>query len=623
MFGLKLLLDLATLPPLRYTPLNLSAFAFPSRMEFASMRRAFLFVLFVSALVLLWNTTAAVAATARAERPTYVLGQKWIRSDGAYELVRFEADRYVFAARPGQEIVLTKDLAIARVVQAHQVVEFDPPIRLGWPLEVGKWGTSLGFWRTPDFTSGVSARLDWSVDAYEDVRTPAGTFKAFRISISTTPTQTHVQQRWPGYTGKVWYAPDARQFVKAEGRAEIGLSDYQVIALDRPVPAPPPVAAPAPEGRAPPSIAVRFPEDGARLDSPSTVVAAVITSPRGIAQVAVRLNEAVVHQQREQPPRASVLLTVPVALQEGVNTIEVSASDAEGVSQRFVRKVTYGPPAAATGTVKAPPPSRERWAVVIGIGKYDRPEIPPLRYSATDAEKFYELLTTQAGFKKDRVLLLTDKTERRPTLRNMKWALGTFLARSAGKDDLVIIFYAGHGAPEIDPRGIESDGLAKYLVPIDADSDDLYATGFPMDELQTIFARIEAEQVVVFLDACYSGAAGGRTFASKRTRASRVDDLFLERLTRSKGRVVVTASRASEVSLELPELGHGIFTHYLIQGFRGTADLDRDGIVSLQELYQYVEQQVIRKSRAVGGNQHPVMKGEVEGILPLVKVGSR
>jgi len=144
-----------------------------------------------------------------------------------------------------------------------------------------------------------------------------------------------------------------------------------------------------------------------------------------------------------------------------------------------------------------------------------------------------------------------------------------------------------------------------------------------MDELQTIFGRIEAERVVAFLDACYSGAAGGRTFASKTTRAGSVDDLFLERLTRSKGRAIITASRPAEVSIELPELGHGIFSYFLVNGLKGAADLNRDGIVSLQELYEYLEQQVTTKSRAVGGNQHPVMKGELEGVLPLAKVRSR
>ena len=81
--------------------------------------------------------------------------------------------------------------------------------------------------------------------------------------------------------------------------------------------------------------------------------------------------------------------------------------------------------------------------------------------------------------------------------------------------------------------------------------------------------------------------------------------------------------RTSEVSIELPELGHGIFTYYLVNGLKGAADLNRDGIISLQELYEYVEQQVSAKSRAVGGNQHPVMKGELEGVLPLAKVGGK
>jgi hypothetical protein len=49
----------------------------------------------------------------------------------------------------------------------------------------------------------------------------------------------------------------------------------------------------------------------------------------------------------------------------------------------------------------------------------------------------------------------------------------------------------------------------------------------------------------------------------------------------------------------------------------------RDGIVSLQELYEYVEQQVTVKARGAGGNQHPVMKGEMQGALPPSKVRAR
>ena len=373
------------------------------------------------------------------------------------------------------------------------------------------------------------------------------------------------------------------------------------------------------------AIQFRHPEERARVTDEASVAAAVATSSQGVTEVSVILNGAQVFQQRERSPKKSVAIAAPIKLREGANTIVVRATSADGLVQQEVRTVTYERP---TAPPEGPTPprlgtSRDRWAVVIGVGRYASPDIPSLRYSVADAEAFAQLLIERGGFKKENVLLLTEKTERKPTLRDMKWALGTFLARSAKKEDLVVIFYAGHGAPEIDPRGSEPDGLAKYLVPSDADPNDLYATALPMDELQIIFDRIEAERVVVFLDACYSGAAGGRTFASKRTRALRVDDVFLDRLARSRGRAIITASRASEVSLELPELGHGLFTHYLLQGLRGTADLDRDGVVTLQELYTYLEQQVTQKSRGVGGNQHPVMKGEMEGQLPLVKVGGR
>jgi hypothetical protein len=376
------------------------------------------------------------------------------------------------------------------------------------------------------------------------------------------------------------------------------------------------------------AVSVRYPEDKARVTEESSVVAAIVTSSKGVARVSVSLNGAEVSQQVERTPPTSLVVTTPVTLRAGANAIVISATDTTGTTRQDVRTVTYDPPKVAA----APPPAlpappavavRNQWAVVIGVGRYESPAIPGLRYTVPDAEAIYQTLIGPAGFKKDNVLLLTDRSERKPTLRNIKWALGTFLGRSAQKDDTVLIFFAGHGAPEVDTRGLERDGLAKYLIPSDADPDDLYSTALPMDELQTIFGRIEAERVVAFLDACYSGAAGGRTFAARKTRATNVDDLFLERLTRSKGRAIVTASRPSEVSIELPELGHGIFTYYLVNGLKGAGDLNRDGIVSLQELYEYLEQQVTTKSRAVGGNQHPVMKGELEGVLPLAKVGGR
>jgi hypothetical protein len=374
---------------------------------------------------------------------------------------------------------------------------------------------------------------------------------------------------------------------------------------------------------APLTIAVRHPADGSRVTSEQTVVAAVVTSSRGVSSVTVTLNGTEVLRQGETTPAPSVVVDAPLSLREGLNTIVLTAREGDGTIRQEVRTVTLERGAVAKTPVPPPPVRRTGYAVIVGVGRYESPAIPALRYSVADAESMYKVLIDSGEYKKENVLLLTDRTERKPTLRNLKHALGTFLARAAGKDDTVIVYFAGHGAPEVDRRGIESDGLAKYLIPSDADPEDLFSTALPMDDLHAIFGRIEAERVVMFLDACYSGAAGGRTFAARSTRAGAVDELFLERLTRSRGRVIVTAARPNEVSVELPELGHGIFTYYLTEGLRGAGDLNRDGIVGLQELYEYVEQQVVRKSRAVGGKQQPLMKGEHEGILPLARVRAR
>jgi hypothetical protein len=778
-------------------------------------------------------TGSAGTPPPRAERPTYSVGDKWILPSGAYELIRIENNRYIFSAGTGYEVHLTKDLAVARWLKGQQVVEFDPPPTLMWPLEVGKWGVSRGFFRGAG-SSPLSADFAWSIDAYEDVRTPAGAFKAFRIDFDISLIAFQGSKR----NFKMWYAPEVGQLVKADGELS-----FQVVAIDRPAPAPlqivlrepkdqahvsseafvmtgkaiagsgvsrvtvtlngqeiarqeekgappdvainiplrleegrnvllvtatdsggttqqeartlfydkpapppvaaapppvsalppaappavmpstptpsppiaptppPPVVAPLPplqmtlaspgdqtriehesialagmvsggrgvsrvvvtlngvevvrreertpqrsmavntairlregpntlvvtatesdgtlhqevrtvhfEKPVPLAVSMRYPEDKAKLTEESTVVAALVTSSKGIAKVSVLLNGVEVHQQAERTAPKSLVVTAPLNLREGLNAIVVTATEPDGTVKQELLTVLLDKPKVTLPPPPPPPPARNQWAVVIGIGRYESPGISRLRYSVPDAEAIHQILTGAGGFKSEHVLLLTDRTERKPTYRNLKWALGTFLARSAQKDDTVLIFFAGHGAPEVDQRGIERDGLAKYLIPSDADPDDLYSTAFPMDELQTIFGRIEAERVVVFLDACYSGAAGGRTFASKKTRAVNLDDLFLERLTRAKGRAIITASRPSEVSLEVAEFGHGLFTYYVLRGLQGAADTNRDGIVSLQELYEYVEQQVSQKARAVGGNQHPVMKGELEGVLPLVKV---
>jgi TPR repeat protein/uncharacterized caspase-like protein len=257
-------------------------------------------------------------------------------------------------------------------------------------------------------------------------------------------------------------------------------------------------------------------------------------------------------------------------------------------------------------------------AVVIGINTYLDPRVPDLRFARADAEAVYKVLTDpEVGrFKPENVTLLVDAEA---TERRIRSALGTALPRRARQDSTVCIYFAGHGAPDIDVTRKSADGIAKYLIPHDAVADDLRSSGISMDAVQEYFSYLDANQVVCFLDCCYSGAAGGRSFLREgfQTRAL-LSDEFLDGLA-SEGRLVITACAANEVSLESPDKGHGLFTYHLVEGLRGAADTGGDGLVTIDELYDYLYHQVERDARSLGGRMKPVRKGSVQGRVYLTE----
>jgi hypothetical protein len=359
-----------------------------------------------------------------------------------------------------------------------------------------------------------------------------------------------------------------------------------------------------------PVIALASPVDGLEVNTDRVQLVGAAASRSGVARVAIAVNGRVVRdiglrgaegaERTASPSPPALDFAERITLLEGRNRIAVTATDARGLETSRTVTVVRAPP---RGTV---------WAVVIGISKY-RGRIPSLKYADRDAQAFHEYLATNLGLPRDNLTLLLNE---QATLTTLKRVLGTELRRKAGEKDTVVIFFAGHGAPEADATSADDDGLEKYLVPHDADPADLYTTALPMREIETILQRLASERVVFIADACYSGAASGRTFATASRRAF-VSDTFLNRLARGRGRVVLTASRAGEVSEERDLLRHGVFTYYLLEGLRGAADTDRDGFVTVDEAYAYVSRTV---PPATGQGQHPQKKGDVEGQLAIGRV---
>src|SRR5262249_38976808 len=226
---------------------------------------------------------AVAADKPRAERPVYQVGDKWIRTDGIYVLVRIDKDNYVVPAGGGKESHLSKTLGISKIVlEGRTELELDPPPSLTWPLEVGKWGVTRGLWRSApprplmNFTGNVA--VTWQVDAHEDVVTAAGTFPAFRITqkIETIPSSAAGSGQQFGQL-LLWYVPDARRFVRAQGNPS-GLTGES---NRPPPPAPPPVIAPPTPRPAEPSRPVeptRPPAEPPRRE-PTPVAPAPRTEP--------------------------------------------------------------------------------------------------------------------------------------------------------------------------------------------------------------------------------------------------------------------------------------------------------------------------------------------------------
>ena len=355
-----------------------------------------------------------------------------------------------------------------------------------------------------------------------------------------------------------------------------------------------------------PVIVIAYPEDGITIDSDYVNLLGVAEHEKGISKFEILLNDKPIGSKDQRnvqlvpKGRKRIEFSEKVRLREGQNKIAILVQSGDGLTNQKILSVHLAKK------------REEVYAVVIGINKYKN--LPPLKYAVNDAREFYRYLVEENQVPKDHAWLLLDEEA---TLDKLRTTLGTLLRRNAGKDDSVIIYWAGHGAAEQDVSSPDGDGLEKYILPYNADPKDLYASAMPMSEIARILQRISSERLVFIGDTCYSGASGGRTIPVTGARAN-VSGAFLERLSQGKGRVILTASDANEVSVEKDELKHGVFTYYLLEGLRGKADLDGDGVITVDEVYRYVSMKV---PQATGQNQHPVKKGETTGqiVLGVVK----
>jgi len=242
-----------------------------------------------------------------------------------------------------------------------------------------------------------------------------------------------------------------------------------------------------------------------------------------------------------------------------------------------------------------------RYGLVIGIQDYANDQLN-LRYAVNDAQSIYELMVDKkcGMFERKNVNLLLNNDA---TKQNI-WRALSKLKRKVTHSDTVWIYYAGHAAAEDDDM---------YWVTHDANINDLFGTALGNNEISKVLQKIVPQRLFMFLDCCHAAAMSAKT---NLTRSSlNLQDLFAS--YQGYGRVTIASSDGNQTSLELADHGHGAFTYHLVEGMRGKADIDENGIVTADELWKYLKDKVNKSSQKAGYSQTPILQGEMSHDIPL------
>ncbi len=231
-------------------------------------------------------------------------------------------------------------------------------------------------------------------------------------------------------------------------------------------------------------------------------------------------------------------------------------------------------------------PDLKVWAVVIGVSSYNH--MPVLKYTDDDAYRMYAFLKSPEGgaLSDDQISILIDEDA---TKENIKKTMASVFSK-ARSNDLIMLYFSGHG-------------LKGSFLPIDFDG---FNNKLLHDEVNEIFAKSPAKYKLCIADACHSGSLLAMRSGTVENALSK----YYSTLAQAEaGTALIMSSKSEETSLESSGLRQGVFSHFLIKGLKGEADKNTDEIVSIQELYEYIFDNV----RSYTGNrQSPVIKGDYD-----------
>jgi hypothetical protein len=259
-----------------------------------------------------------------------------------------------------------------------------------------------------------------------------------------------------------------------------------------------------------------------------------------------------------------------------------------------------------------------RRALVIGVSDYPKYDANPIRFAHIDALTFKQFLESDGAGRVEVKALINEGATRDAILDAVE-----SLRNEQPRPDTLFVFFSGHA--ELDP-----DTNQLYLMPTGGDRKRLSATGVLASEFITNLKAAVPSNLLIFLDACHTGAAILGKGGPNESGPGILNPLIASLNKGNEGGVMVFLSAAKdELSWEDDDGGQGIFTRLLIKGLEGEADGvgdQKDGKITAGELQNFLAREVPNRARALGKPaQHPVISPDFKGsyIIALVPNSSQ
>lgn len=226
--------------------------------------------------------------------------------------------------------------------------------------------------------------------------------------------------------------------------------------------------------------------------------------------------------------------------------------------------------------------------IAVIIGNRDYEQAPHVEFALNDAAIMKNYVVSALGYKDENVIYLenakqSDMVNIFGNESNFKGRLYDFTRK--GLSD-VFIYYSGHGAPDPNSK-------TGFLVPVDCDPNRVSLNGYSLGTLYQNLDKMAADKqllhVTLVLDACFSGNS------EKGSLLKNISPIYLtvekQGMTFPQSTVFTSAS-GDQVSTWYADKKQSLFTYFFLRGLKGDADINKDGIITAEEVYQYTADEV-------------------------------